>query len=64
MHHHSHCFLTIINDFLYNILTNFLTIFLDFLTAAGLAQSAESLTVEREVTGSIPRTGLKLRVLK
>ena len=61
MHHHSHCFLTIFNDFL---LTNFLTIFLDFLTAVGLAQSVESLTVEQEVTGSIPRTRPKLRVLK
>ena len=64
MHHHSHCFLTIFNDFLYTTLTNFLTIFLDFLTAVGLAQSVESLTVEQEVTGSILRTGPILRVLK
>ena len=35
-----------------------------FLTAAGLAQSAESLTAEREVAGSIPVAGLIIRVLK
>ena len=34
------------------------------LTAAALAQSAESLTAEREVAGSIPGTGPILRVLK
>ena len=31
-------------------------------TAAGLAQLVERLTVEREVTGSIPGAGLILRV--
>ena len=31
-------------------------------TAAGLAQLVERLTVEREVTGSIPGAGLLLRV--
>ena len=34
------------------------------LTAAGLAQSAERLTAEREVAGSIPGAGPILRVLK
>ena len=34
------------------------------LTAAGLAQSVERLTAEREVTGSIPGAGPILRVLK
>ena len=33
-------------------------------TAAGLAQSVEYLTAEREVAGSIPGTGPTLRVLK
>ena len=31
---------------------------------AGLAQSVERLTAEREVAGSIPRAGSTLRVLK
>ena len=35
-----------------------------FLTAAGLAQSVERLTAEREVAGLIPGAGLILRVLK
>ena len=35
-----------------------------FLTAAGLAQSVERLTTEREVAGSIPGVGPILRVLK
>ena len=35
-----------------------------FLTAAGLAQSVERLTAEREVAGSIPGAGPILRVLK
>ena len=34
------------------------------LTAAGLAQSVEHLTTEREVAGLIPGTGPILRVLK
>lgn len=42
----------------------FLTIFLDFLTVAGLAQSVERLTVEWEVISSIPGTGPILRGLK
>ena len=33
-------------------------------TAAGLAQSVERLTAEREVAGSIPGAGLLLRVLR
>ena len=33
-------------------------------TAAGLAQSVERLTAEREVAGSIPGAGPILRVLK
>ena len=33
-------------------------------TVAGLAQSVECLTAEREVAGSIPRAGPLLRVLK
>ena len=33
-------------------------------TAAGLAQSVERLTAEREVAGSISGTGAILRVLK
>ena len=35
-----------------------------FLTAAGLAQSVERLTAEREVAGSIPGVGTMVRVLK
>jgi len=35
-----------------------------FFTVAGLAQSAEHLTAEREVAGSIPRAGSILRILK
>ena len=34
------------------------------LTVAGLAQSVERLTAEREVAGSIPGAGPTLRVLK
>ena len=34
------------------------------LTVAGLAQSVERLTAEREVAGSIPGAGPLLRVLK
>ena len=34
------------------------------LNMAGLAQLLECLTAEREVAGSIPRTGPTLRVLK
>ena len=37
---------------------------LDIFTAAGLAQSVERLTAEREIAGSIPGAGPKLRVLK
>ena len=36
----------------------------DFLTVAGLAQSVERLTAEREVASSIPGAGPLLRVLK
>ena len=36
----------------------------DPFTAAGLAQSVERLTAEREVAGSIPGAGPILRVLK
>ena len=36
----------------------------DQLTVAGLAQSVERLTAEREVAGSIPGAGPLLRVLK
>ena len=35
-----------------------------YLSAAGLDQSVERLTAEREVEGSIPRDGPTLRVLK
>lgn len=34
------------------------------LTATGLAQLVEYMTVEQEITGSIPRAGPILRVLK
>ena len=37
---------------------------LEILTMAGLAQSVERLTAEREVAGSIPGAGPLLRVLK
>ena len=37
---------------------------MQFFTAAGLAQSVERLTAEREVVGSIPGAGPTLRVLK
>ena len=35
-----------------------------FFTAAGLAQSVEHLTAERDIAGSIPGAGPILRVLK
>ena len=50
------------NEVLLLILANGL--WLIFLTAAGLAQSVERLTAEREVVGSIPGAGPTLRVLK
>ena len=50
------------NEVLLLILANGLLLI--FLTAAGLAQSVERLTAEREVVGSIPGTGPTLRVLK
>ena len=37
---------------------------MQFLSVAGLAQSVERLTAEREVAGSIPGAGPLLRVLK
>ena len=40
------------------------TNFRRYLTAAGLAQFVERMTAEREVAGSIPAAGPKLRVLK
>ena len=50
------------NEVLVLILANGLLLI--FLTAAGLAQSVERLTAEREVVGSIPGAGPILRVLK
>ena len=50
------------NEVLVLILANGLLLI--FLTAAGLAQSVERLTAEREVVGSIPGAGPTLRVLK
>ena len=41
-----------------------LNLFYVLFTAAGLAQSAERLTAEREVAGSILWAGAVLRVLK
>ena len=38
--------------------------FFSLITAVGLAQSVERLTVEREFSGSFPGTGPILRVLK
>ena len=38
--------------------------FFSLITAVGLAQSVEHLTVEREFSGSFPGTGPILRVLK
>ena len=38
--------------------------FFSLITAVGLAQSVEGLTVEREFSGSFPGTGPILRVLK
>ena len=38
-------------------------VFIKEITAAGLAQSVERLTAEREVAGSIPGAGPILRVL-
>ena len=46
----------------YNILWPYTRIM--HVTAAGLAQSVERLTAEREVAGSIPGAGPILRVLK
>ena len=40
------------------------TNFRRYLTAAGLAQSVEHMTAEREVAGSIPSAGPILRILK
>ena len=39
-------------------------LFFFLITAVGLAQSVEGLTVEREFSGSFPGTGPILRVLK
>ena len=39
-------------------------LFFSLITAVGLAQSVERLTVEREFSGSFPGTGPILRVLK
>ena len=50
------------NEVLLLILANGLLLI--FLTAAGLPQSVEHLTAEREVVGSIPGAGPTLRVLK
>ena len=50
------------NEVLLLILANGLLLI--FLSAAGLAQSVERLTAEREVVGSIPGAGPTLRVLK
>ena len=50
------------NEVLLLILANGLLLI--FLTAAGLAQSVERLTAEREVVGSIPGAGPTHRVLK
>ena len=50
------------NEVLLLILANGLLLI--FLTAAGLVQSVERLTAEREVVGSIPGAGPTLRVLK
>ena len=50
------------NEVLLLILANGLLLI--FLTAAGLAQSVERLTAEREVVGSIPGAGPTLTVLK
>ena len=59
------CFVFFVFVFLFLFVLFFHIIFFFFLiTAVGLAQSVEGLTVEREFSGSFPGTGPILRVLK
>ena len=60
------CFVFFVFVFLFLLVFFFFHIifFFSLITAVGLAQSVEGLTVEREFTGSFPGTGPILRVLK
>ena len=60
------CFVFFVFVFLFLLVLFFFHIifFFFFITAVGLAQSVEGLTVEREFSGSFPGTGPILRVLK
>ena len=60
------CFVFFVFVFLFLLVLFFFHIifFFSLITAVGLAQSVERLTVEREFSGSFPGTGPILRVLK
>ena len=60
------CFVFFVFVFLFLFVLFFFTssFFFSLITAVGLAQSVEGLTVEREFSGSFPGTGPILRVLK
>ena len=60
------CFVFFVFVFLFLFVLFFFHIifFFSLITAVGLAQSVEGLTVEREFSGSFPGTGPILRVLK
>ena len=61
------CFVFFVFVFLFLLVLFFFShhlFFFSLITAVGLAQSVEGLTVEREFSGSFPGTGPILRVLK
>ena len=61
------CFVFFVFVFLFLLVLFFffhIIFFFSLITAVGLAQSVEGLTVEREFSGSFPGTGPILRVLK
>ena len=61
------CFVFFVFVFLFLLVLFFFftsSFFFSLITAVGLAQSVERLTVEREFSGSFPGTGPILRVLK
>ena len=61
------CFVFFVFVFLFLLVLFFffhIIFFFSLITAVGLAQSVERLTVEREFSGSFPGTGPILRVLK
>ena len=56
------CIFVFVCSFFFFFFTS--SFFFSLITAVGLAQSVERLTVEREFSGSFPGTGPILRVLK